>query len=52
MAARSPIISGFGAHVLVRALVERAAILLYLHLYPEEIDRCNRSVRPGRASGW
>lgn len=32
----------FGAHVLVRALVERAAILLYLHLYPEEIDRWKR----------
>lgn len=32
----------FGAHVLVRALVERAAILLYLHLHPEEIDRWNR----------
>lgn len=32
----------FGAHVLVRPLVERAAILLYLHLYPEEIDRRNR----------
>jgi len=32
----------FGAHVLVRALVERAAILLYLHLYPEEIERWNR----------
>lgn len=32
----------FGAHVLVRALVERAAILLYLHLYPEQIDRWNR----------
>ncbi len=31
-----------GAHVLVRALVERAAILLYLHLYPEEIDRWKR----------
>jgi len=28
----------FGAHVLVRALVERAAILLYLHLYPEQIE--------------
>ncbi len=27
----------FGAHVLIRALVERAAILLYLHLYPGEI---------------
>lgn len=32
----------FGAHVLVRALVERAAILFYLNLYPEEIDRWNR----------
>ncbi len=32
----------FGAHVLLRALVERAAILLYLHLYPEEIDCWNR----------
>ncbi len=32
----------FGAHVLLRALVERAAILLYLHLYPEEIERWNR----------
>lgn len=32
----------FGAHVLVRALVERAAILLYLHLHPEEIDRWDR----------
>ena len=32
----------FGAHVLLRALVERAAILLYLHLYPNEIDRWNR----------
>lgn len=32
----------FGAHVLVRALVERANILLYLHCYPEEIVRWNR----------
>lgn len=32
----------FGAHVLVRALVERAAILLYLHFYPEHIERWNR----------
>lgn len=32
----------FGAHVLVRPLVERGTILLYLHLYPEEIDRWNR----------
>lgn len=27
----------FGAHVLVRALVERAAILYYLHLFPDDI---------------
>jgi hypothetical protein len=32
----------FGAHVLVRALAERAAILLYLHLYPEKIECWNR----------
>lgn len=32
----------FGAHVLLRALVERAAILLYLHLLPEEIEKWNR----------
>jgi len=32
----------FGAHVLLRALVERAAILLYLNLYPDEIIRWNR----------
>jgi len=32
----------FGAHVLLRALVERAAILLYLHLRPEEIEKWNR----------
>ncbi len=32
----------FGGHVLLRALVERAAILLYLHLYPDEIERWNR----------
>lgn len=32
----------FGANVLVRPLVERAAILLYLHLYPEHIERWNR----------
>lgn len=32
----------FGAHVLVRALVERAAILLYIHLHPEEIVRWNQ----------
>lgn len=32
----------FGGHVLLRALVERVAILLYLDLYPEEIERWNR----------
>lgn len=32
----------FGGHVLVRSLAERAAILLFLHLYPEEIDKWNR----------
>ena len=32
----------FGAHVLVRALVERASILLYLHLCPDDIERWNR----------
>lgn len=32
----------FGAHVLLRALVERAAILLYLHLFPEAIEIWNR----------
>jgi hypothetical protein len=29
----------FGAHVLLRALVERAAILLYLFHFPEEIEK-------------
>ncbi len=32
----------FGARVLLRALEERAAILLYLNLHPNEIDRWNR----------
>jgi hypothetical protein len=32
----------FGAHVLLRALVERAAILLYLHSFPEKIEKWNR----------
>jgi len=32
----------FGAHVLLRALVERSAILLYIHLHPEEIEKWNR----------
>jgi hypothetical protein len=33
----------FGAHVLVRSLVERAVILRYLHLFPEEIEKWNRA---------
>jgi len=41
----------FGAHVLLRALVERAAILLYLHLYPNEIDRWNRGWHLSDAPG-
>ncbi len=41
----------FGAHVLVRSLVERAAILLYLHLYPEEIEKWNRGWHAGDAPG-
>ena len=32
----------FGAHVLLRALVERSAILLYLHLHPDKIEIWNR----------
>lgn len=32
----------FGGHVLLRALAERSAILLYLHLYPAEISKWNR----------
>jgi len=41
----------FGAHVLVRAFVERATILFYLHLYPEEIDRWNRGWHQQDAPG-
>lgn len=41
----------FGAHVLLRALVERAAILLYLHLYPNEIERWKRGWHQGDAPG-
>ena len=32
----------FGGLVLLRALAERAAILLYIHLFPEEIEKWNR----------
>ena len=41
----------FGAHVFLRALVERAAILLYLHLYPDEIERWNRGWHQNDAPG-
>ena len=41
----------FGAHVLVRAFVERATILLYLHLYPDHIDRWNRGWHQKDAPG-
>jgi hypothetical protein len=41
----------FGAHVLVRPLVERAAILLYLHLHPEDIEKWNRGWHVGDAPG-
>jgi hypothetical protein len=32
----------FGAHVLVRSLVERSAILYYIHLYPNQIELWTR----------
>jgi hypothetical protein len=41
----------FGGHVLLRALVERAVILLYIHLHPAEIDRWNRGWEQGDAPG-
>lgn len=41
----------FGAHVLVRALVERATILLYIHLHPDEIERWNRGWHQQDAPG-
>jgi len=41
----------FGAHVLLRALVERQTILLYLHLHPEDIERWNRGWHQGDAPG-
>jgi hypothetical protein len=37
--------------VLVRSLVERAAILLYLHQYPKEIEKWNRGWHAGDAPG-
>lgn len=41
----------FGGHVLLRPLVERAAILLYLNLYPDEIARWNRGWNQQDAPG-
>jgi len=41
----------FGARVLLRPLAERAAILLYLNLYPQEIDKWNRGWEHGDAPG-
>lgn len=37
----------FGAHVLKRSLVERQTILLYLHLYPDDIEKWNRGWHSG-----
>jgi hypothetical protein len=39
----------FGGHVLLRALVERATILFYIHLHPTEIDRWKRGWDQGDA---
>ena len=41
----------FGGHVLLRALVERQAILFYIHLHPQEIDKWNRGWNHGDAPG-
>ena len=41
----------FGAHVLARPFKERVAILLYLHLQPEEIEKWNRGWHAGDAPG-
>lgn len=41
----------FGAHILVRSLVERATILLYLHLHPEDIEKWNRGWHASDAPG-
>lgn len=39
----------FGAKTLIRPLVERAAILLYIHDCPEEIEKWNRGWQHGDA---
>jgi len=41
----------FGAHVLLRPLVERAAILLYIYLYPDEIEKWNMGWQQREAPG-
>ena len=41
----------FGAHVLFRPLVERATILLYLHLRPADIEKWERGWHHGDAPG-
>lgn len=41
----------FGAHVLLRPLVERAAILLYIHLNPDAIAIWNRGWQQNDAPG-
>ena len=41
----------FGGWVLLRPLAERAAILLYLNAYPQEIDKWNRGWEPNEAPG-
>ncbi len=41
----------FGGHVLLRSLVERQTILLYLHLHPAEIQRWERGWHSGDAPG-
>ena len=41
----------FGAHVLVRAFVERAVILLYLHLHPDRIECWNQGWQQKDAPG-
>lgn len=41
----------FGGHVLVRPIVERGAILLYLHLYPADIGIWNRGWTHKEAPG-
>jgi hypothetical protein len=41
----------FGGHVLVRPFVERGAILLYLHLYPDDIGIWNRGWTNKEAPG-